>query len=201
MAATLSLAMVGGLSLRAQDAPADLRQFRVGMKLQALPSQGYTGLGCAAGGAGLATWDDFATCPADRAGRREVSFRYDDEKGTKVAGQAVLLSLVMDADGTVDAIRMQTDPAARLGLRKRGYFFGEQVMARYGESGWTCTEGAPEASQQPVGGVFVREHCEKTIGVRHLVIDRALYRAADSAPGKFTSSTSFEISLVHAGEG
>ena len=189
--------------LYAQENTTDLRQFRLGMALSALPKTGYAEFHCSNGGAVLTGGGDYAKCPADAAGRREVSFRYDDdgEHQTKVAGQPVLLSLILAGDGALQAIRMQTDPSARLFLRKRGYIFGEQVMARYGEEGWACTQVPPSGGEEPVGGLFVREHCEKSIEARHLVIDRELFRAKDKAENAFTSATSFTLSLVKAGQG
>ncbi len=171
------------------------------MPVSALPSRGYTGFACVAGGGeALAGWADYARCPADAAGRHEVAFRYDDggEQETKVAGQPMRLSLLLGAGGAVDGIRMRTDPAARLFLHKRGYLFGEQVKARYGETGWACAAGQPSGNEAGIGGVFVREHCEKTVGIRHLVLDRELFRNTDQAPGKFTSGTSFTVYRVAA---
>ena len=202
----LAMAFAGLLApgaVHAQDDTNDLRQFRLGMTLSALPKAGYAEFHCASGGAVLTGWADYKKCPADGAGRREIAFRYDDdgEHQTKVAGQPVLLSLILAEDGALQAIRMQTDPSARLFLRKRGYIFGEQVMARYGEEGWACTQAQPTGGEEPVGGLFVREHCEKSIEARHLVVDRELFRAKDKAANAFTSATSFTVSLVKAGQG
>jgi len=197
-AACMSVLLVAGAA-GAQTAESDLREFSVGMPISALPSRGYTGFTCVAGNAdALAGWADYAKCPADTAGRHEIGFRYDDdgEHDTKVAGQPMRLSLLLGDDGTVDGIRMRTDPASRLFLHKRGYIFGEQVKARYGETGWACREEKPSGNEEGVGGVFVREHCEKTIGIRHLVLDRELFRRKDEAPGKFTSATSFIVTRV-----
>jgi len=177
---------------------ADVRDFRVGMPLPALPRHGYTGFTCAADGAvHLAGWAEYGKCPADGAGLREVAFRYDDDAGheTKVAGQPVLLSLLMQPDGAVQAIRMSTDPSARLFLRKRGYLFGKQVMARYGEAGWVCHGAQPAGDEEPVGGVFLHERCEKQLGQRHLVVERELYRGKATAADAFVSRTRFTVSL------
>lgn len=182
-----------------ESGPADLRDIRVGMPASALQPQGYTGFGCVADPAvPLSGWDAYPACPPDAAGQREIAFHYSDTKdgATKVAGQPMTLSLVVGPSGAVQAIHMRTDPSARLFQHKRAYIFGLQVMARYGEDGWACTQGHPSAGEQPVGGLFVQEHCEKVFGTRRLVIDRELHRAADASPAAFTSGSSFTVSLA-----
>lgn len=195
--AMILIAASGGA--RAQDA--DIRQFRVGMPLAELPAEGYKQLTCLAADPprAIGGWSGYTLCPADPAGGREIAFRYDDpgKDETRVAGQEVLMSLVLGPDGTVEAIRVRTDPGARLFRRKRGYIFGEQVMARYGEAGWACKDAPPGPGEEMVGGMFVRQHCEKVLGIRHLIVDRALYRGVGDGPGKFVSETSFVVRLVH----
>ncbi len=92
---------------------------------------------------------------------------------------------------------MRTDPSGRLFSRKRGFRFGERVMARYGDGGWSCQNAEPGAGEQPVGHIFLRQHCEKTIGERHLIVDRALFRDAGQPQDQFTSASSFTVSLAH----
>ena len=200
--------LVAGL-LVAGAAPAptvdtDIREFSVGMPLSTLPPHGYL-IDCVPGLAkaeALKGWADYARCPVDKDGLREIRFRYGDngEYETKVVGQPMQLSLFLGQDGTVDAIRMETDPTARLFLRKRAFIFGEQVKDRYGEPGWVCTVGQPQENEEPVGGMFVREHCDKTVGIRHLVMDRELFRNKDQSLTAFISRTVFTVSLVNIGK-
>jgi hypothetical protein len=200
-AAVAAAAMLIATAAGAKAQDADVRDFRVGMAVAALPSSGYKQFACAGvePPQAISGWGDYKQCPADAAGGREVAFRYDDpgKDETRVAGQEILISLVLGPDGTVEAIRMKTDPHARLFRRKRGFIFGEQVMARYGEADWSCKDAQPKPGEEAVGGQFVRQHCEKVIGDRHLIIDRALYREAGDGPGKFVSETSFVVRLVH----
>jgi hypothetical protein len=177
------------ISAAAQE-PTDLREFRLGDPVQALPPSGYTGFACANAPAEvLSSWMDYAKCPRDERGLHAVSFRYDPAanfigqvnntyEGTRVAGQPVLLSLLIADSGIVEGIRIATDPSARLYLRKKAFLFGLQARQRYGEEGWNCDELAPATDEQPVGGVFVKEHCQKTTTTRRLIIDRELYRRA-----------------------
>ena len=89
--------------------------------------------------------------------------------------------------------RAASDPAARLYLRKKAFLFGEQVKARFGGAGWTCASQDPAADQEPVGGVFLNEHCEKTTAARKLTLDRALFRRAGQDLKDFVSRSRLEI--------
>ena len=183
----------------------DLREFRVGMDVAELPAEGYVGLACAADPAhALRGWAEYATCPADAPGLHAVRFRYDDAanpmaalddkyQGTKVAGHPVLLTLLIGDDRRVGGLEIETDPKARLYLRKKAFLLANQVKARYGEEGWACSSEPPAAGEEPVGGVFVKEHCEKTAGQRRLVLDRRLLRPHGRDLKDFVGATRLTI--------
>jgi hypothetical protein len=183
--------------------PADLREFRVGMSVEKLPASGYVGFACAAAPERtLSGWGDWRVCPADKEGLHEIRFRYDEttvatgrpgSEGTMVGGHPVQLSLLIGEDGRVDGLRIETDPAARLFLRKKAFLLGPQAMARYGQEGWTCTQGEPTPDEQPVGGVFIKEHCEKRTPKRHFIIDRALFRHPGQELRDFVGMTRITI--------
>jgi hypothetical protein len=109
----------------------------------------------------------------------------------------VLLALLISGQGQLDGIRIQTDPTARLYLRKKAFLFGLQARARYGSGGWTCHESSPGPGEEPVGGVFVKEHCEKTTQTRRLIVDRALYREAGQPLKDFTGRS--KVLILSAG--
>jgi hypothetical protein len=169
----------------------DLREFRIGMPVSALPATGYAGFTCASDTLDklseqkLSGWSDYRACPVQPDGNHAVSFRYgngeassgdDDGEKTQVSGQPVNLALLIDDNARVAGIRIETDPRARLYLRKKAFLFALQVRARFGEDGWTCRQTAPTPTEQPVGGVFIHEHCEKVTPSRHFVLDRQLFR-------------------------
>jgi hypothetical protein len=201
--AVLAAAFLAGAAAAAEEN--DLRDLRVGMEVLELPRYGYTGLACAdAPGAALPDWQDYARCPADDAGRHAVRFQYDDAanpqalvndkyEGTKVGGHPVLLTLLIRDGGRVEGLRIETDPAARLFFRKKAFLFGELAKARFGEDGWTCTGAQPTDEAQPVGGVFVQEHCEKATPTRRFVLDRALFRRPGQELREFVSRSRLEI--------
>ena len=184
--------------------PNDIREFRVGMAVVDLPVGGYGDFTCTAEpGRKIASWSQYKECPADAAGRHEVGFRYDLDanpmasvneayNGTKVGGHPVVISLLI-GDARVDAIRIDTDPHARLYLRKKAFLLADQVKERFGKDGWVCKEAAPSADEQPVGGVFIKEHCEKTAAGRHLILDRQLYRNPNQDLTSFVGGTQLLI--------
>jgi hypothetical protein len=205
IAATV-LAMVRPVGAAEDPMQGDLRDLRVGMRVAELPTEGYVDLACGekrgAAGAALASWAEFARCPADRAGRHEVTFAFAESplaelgerwEGTKVAGHPVIPSLLIDEGGVVQGIRIVTDPDARMYLKKKAFLLGIRVMGRYGRDGWTCTEAEPGAGRAPVGGLFVDRHCEKVFHDRRLILETDLYRTADQQGQEFTGATRLEI--------
>ena len=66
-------------------------------------------------------------------------------------------------------------------------------FTRYGADGWACTQAAPEAGEQPVGGVYVKERCTKTIQGRALVVERNLFRQAGQDERSFVDETRVTI--------
>jgi hypothetical protein len=171
----------------------DLREFRVGMNAADLPQSGYAGFGCAADpGRTLSNWQDWRQCPPDLSCLRVVRFRYDpamSPEGTKVAGHPVLLALVMDDAGRVEAVQIETDPNARLFTRKKAFLLGLRAKSRYGTDGWICTEDSPTADHQPVGETFVKEQCKKTLAGREVRIERSLFRHPNQDLKSFVSNT------------
>jgi hypothetical protein len=179
----------------------DLREFRVGMAVSELPRSGYGDFACAAQPSQkLTDWRDFKACPAAADGSHAVSFRYDnagtgeENAGkTRVGGQPVNLSLMIDDQAEVIGLRIETDPHSGLYLHKKAYLFGLQARARFGENGWTCLEAKPTPTEQPIGGVFVKEHCEKDTPTRHFVLDRQLFRDPRKDLREFTDATQLTI--------
>jgi hypothetical protein len=201
--AALILALAAALPAAAEEN--DLREFRVGMAVGDIPRAGYLAFACADGPARkLDAWQDYRQCPAQASGWHAVRFQYDEAanplakvnglyEGTKVGGHPVLLTALIGDDDRLKGLVIETDPAARLYLRKKAFLFGEQVKARYGDAGWTCASQEPGPDQGPVGGVFINEHCEKITPSRRLTLDRALFRRAGQDLKDFVSRSRLEI--------
>lgn len=216
-AASTAMVVLAALALAPRPAAAeenDLREFRIGMPVSELPKEGYLGFACADDPKHkLNSWQEYEQCPADASGLRAVRFRYDEDastpitrsvngvplstvnglyEGTKVGGHPVLLSLLLGHD-RVEGLVIETDPSARLYLRKKAFLFADQARARYGEDGWACTSQPQAADEEPVGGVYINEHCEKTTPTRRLVLDHALFRRAGQELKDFVSRARLEI--------
>jgi hypothetical protein len=175
----------------------DLRDIRLGMAAAELPDSGYVDFACAADmKRTLAGWQNWRDCPADAGGTRAIRFGYDpltSRDGTMVAGHPAILTLLIDDTGHVAGLQIETDPKARLYIRKKAFLLGIQARSRYGSDGWTCTEGQPDAGDQPVGGVYVKERCAKTISGRSLVVERNLFRRPDQDAKSFVDETRISI--------
>lgn len=177
----------------------DLRDIIVGMRIGDLPYSGYVNLTCARRtDLKLSDWSSWRDCPADDEARRAIRFEFDPETsrdGTLVAGHPVILTALIDAEGIVSELDIDTDPKARLYQRKKAFLLGMQVKSRYGSEGWDCAERQPTSSEQPVGGVFVRETCKKAIQGRRLTVQRDLYRRLDQDPKNFVDQTQVKITV------
>ena len=175
----------------------DLRDIRLGMAAAELEESGYVDLYCAADPKRmLAGWKNWRDCPADASGVRAIRFSYDpstSRNGTMVAGHPAILTLMIDDTAHVAGLLIETDPTARLYIRKKAFLLGLQARSRYGSDGWACTEGQPGAGEQPVGGIYLKERCIKTIRGRSLVVERNLFRQADQDIKNFVDQTRISI--------
>jgi hypothetical protein len=182
-----------------QDDNRDLRQFALGMSVAALPSSGYTDFSCTDRPAQhLPAWSAWQECPATPQGLRGVSFRYDEHaavhvsdatKGTKVAGHPVRLALYFSKDAQLKGILIETDPKARLYLRKKAFLLADQAKSRFGPTGWQCRSRGADATRIPIGGVFIDQDCEKTTATRHFILAQRLYRPSGGPIDAFVSET------------
>jgi hypothetical protein len=178
----------------------DLRDIRVGMPASELAKSGYVDFACAADPKHtLAGWENWHDCPAEARGTRAIRFGFDpttSRDGTMVAGHPAILTLLIADGGTVAGLRIETDPKARLYIKKKAFLLGIQAKSRYGADGWLCTEGEAGAGDQPVGGVYLRERCTKTISGRALLVERNLFRRPEQDIKDFVDET--RVSILRA---
>ncbi|MCA6123552.1 hypothetical protein J6500_16855 [Bradyrhizobium sp. WSM 1704] len=179
---------------------ADLRDINVGMAITDVPDAGYINLTCAGDKTHrLAEWAQWPTCPAGPDKLTGIRFDYDRataREGTMVAGHPAVLTVMIDKDARIAALTIETDPKARLYLKKKAFLLGQQAKSRYGEDGWNCTQAQPSGDKQEVGGVFVDERCTKTTDGRAIEIERRLYRELNKDIKEFTDETRITIRRV-----
>jgi hypothetical protein len=186
----------------------DLRDLRVGMKVSAIPAGEYVDLICAAEPARkLDDWSGYRACPAEPSGERAVGFHFNDElnplarvndtyEGTKIAGHPVALALLINEAGEVAALRIDTDPHARLFWRKKAFLLARLVKVHYGEEGWTCRPSPPAEGETPVGGLLIKDHCEKSADHRRIQMDQFVYRRPGQSASEFVNETHVLIRLA-----
>ena len=109
-----------------------------------------------------------------------------------------ILTLLVDDKGLVAGLRIVTDPKARLYIRKKAFLLGMQVKSRYGAEGWTCRQAQPADGEQPVGGVYIRESCLKTLQGRSITVERELFRRPDQDMKTFVDETRILIRRADA---
>lgn len=175
----------------------DLRDIRIGAKAADLPAAGYVDFSCAADAKiKPSAWPAWRDCPAGADGLRELHFGFDPQTsrdGTVVAGHPAILTALIDEDGVVAGLRIETDPKARLYLRKKAFLFAAQVKARYGAEGWSCMQAGLNAGETAVGGVHVKEKCTKTTQGRALTVESNLFRKAGQDEKNFVDETRLTI--------
>jgi hypothetical protein len=197
-----SLAFEATMVAAEEPAGNDLRDIRIGMAVTDLPAAGYANFACANDqGHAIAAWSDWSNCPADKEGLHAVRFDYDpatSHDGTMVAGHPAILTLLVDDKGLVAGLRIVTDPKARLYIRKKAFLLGMQVKSRYGAEGWTCRQAQPADGEQPVGGVYIRESCVKTLQGRSITVERELFRRPDQDMKTFVDETRILIRRADA---
>lgn len=165
---------------------------------------------------------EFARCPVEEGtGLHEVQFRYDDAleywaramgaaplieqfEGTKIFNHPVVLSILVDEDGVVRAMRAVTDDRVPDRVRQLAYTLPGAARSYLGSDGWVCEEIPPAEGEQPMTGRLVKEDCTKTgeDGTRMQTEARLLRRPGQTLfdpannqvrTGYFTSTGRLEI--------
>ena len=224
--AAAALIVLGAALGRAEQPPrpADIWSLKFGTPASALPAKDFIDYACGSDGGPpqqpLAGWSDYAKCPPEPSGLREVYFRYDDEleywarahrsrtliaqyAGTKVLDFPVVVSGLFDTVGTLAGLRIVTDPRASPQDRKQGYTLTNFFKARYGSEGWNCADTPPAPGETPVGNLYINQRWTKLAnGGMRVVLETKFLRRPGQAEfsssgkltvGQFESSTRLEL--------
>jgi hypothetical protein len=207
-----------------QTDPGEVHGLRLGLHADAMSTDDWGELACGSNGGPprqtLDTWSEFKKCPPEASGLHEVYARFDDEAeyigkaiddplfageqtGTRVAGHPVILSALFDDAGVLRGIRMVSDPRATPLERRMAHLLKVAVMNHYGPEGWTCVDTPPDPGETPVGGVFIKQRCQKTTPERAMTVEAHFLRKPgqnavdpethDYTQGQFESWTRFEL--------
>ena len=222
-AAALVLAACPAVSQNKGD-PGEIRGLKLGLKAATMTTDGFGEFACGSNGGParqkLDDWTGFSKCPPEASGLHEVNVRFEDEKefigravdddrytaqrsSTRVAGHPVILSVLFDDGGTLRGLRFFSDPRASPLERRMAHMLRLAVINRYGAGGWNCTDLPAAEGETPVGGVFVKQRCEKLTAERTLAVEARFLRkpgqnAIDPKTGEYTSGqfeswTRFEV--------
>lgn len=124
----------------------------------------------------LKSFADFAACPTEADGLREVWFRYDDTleylahavrdrvqiiklSFTKIGMQPAILSFLVDDTGAIRGYRVHTDPAADPKVRYDHHLASAMMRAVLGPEGWVCTDLPRAEGEGEIEEQFVKQRC------------------------------------------
>jgi hypothetical protein len=204
--------------------PGELHGLKLGLNAKAMTLDGWGDLACGSNGGPprqkLDGWSDFKKCRPEASGLYEIAARFEDEDeyigkaiddpmyasqrtGTRVAGHPVILSVLFDGEGVLRGIRFVSDPRGTPIERRMAHMLRLAVINHYEPDGWKCTDFPAAEGETPVGGVFIKQRCEKTTPERALTVEAHFLRkpgqnAIDPATreytqGQFESWTRFEL--------
>ncbi|MFO1185726.1 MAG: pentapeptide repeat-containing protein [Bauldia sp.] len=193
----------------AQTNPPKVWEIPLGTPVTDLPGDQLVDPACGTNGGPqglpLADFGEFAKCPPEPSGLREIWFHYDDAleyiaraqrnpvlvrrfSATSFGGQPVILSFLVDGEGTIRGYRMVTDSRAEESVRINAYAAAAFFRGVIGRD-WDCEDLPRAEGETPIEGSFVKERCRASArGVSAVAEARYYYRPGqrliDPATGK-----------------
>jgi hypothetical protein len=202
----------------------EIRGLRLGLDARTMSTDSFGEFACGSNGGPprqrLDDWSGFAKCRAEENGLHEVHVRFDDEdeyigkaiddplfaarkSGTRVAGHPVILSALFDPNGVLRGLRFVSDPRAAPSDRRMAHLLRIAIINHYDPAGWACTDIPAAAGETPVGGIFLKQRCEKITPERCMTVEARFLRkpgqsdvdpaTGDYTSGQFESWTRFEL--------
>ena len=110
----------------------------------------------------------------------------------------MILSVLFDDGGMLRGLRFVSDPRAAPLERRMAHMLRLAVINRYGAGGWNCTDLPAAEGETPVGGVFVKQRCDKTTAERYLTVEAHFLRKpgqsdTDPATGEYRAGPVREL--------
>jgi hypothetical protein len=202
----------------------ELRGLKLGLDAKTISTDRWGEFACGSNGgpprAKITDWSEFGKCRPEDSGLHEVYVRFDDEdeyvgraiddplfaaqrRGTRVAGHPVILTVLFDKDGILRGLRFVSDPRGDPAARRMAHLLRIAIINRYEPDGWTCVDTPLAPGETAVGGISLKQRCEKTTPERHLMVEARFLRkpgqsdidktTGDYTVGQFESWTRFEL--------
>ncbi|MCF1742757.1 hypothetical protein [Paradevosia shaoguanensis] len=225
--AAFSFLLSNQVTAQEQSLAPDYRNFALGTDASDMPKDGIQVFACGSDGGpplqALSGWEDYSKCARDKRGLHEVYVEFDTSlqrivdatedqyklspwfkkyAGTRVAGFAVVMSMLFDDSGVARGFRVVTDQRAGLDERERAFLLELRILPRYGRTGWTCLDRPPQNKETPVGETYINRLCSKDTDGKHITVETHLFRKAGQTgvnlsgryiPGDYESLTRWEV--------
>src|SRR4029453_12720219 len=94
----------------------------------------------------------------------------------RVAVPPVILTVLFGGGGILRGLRFVSDPRGDPGARRMAHLLRLAIINRYNPAGWSCTDFPPAPGETPVGGVFLKQRCEKVTAERQLMVEARFLR-------------------------
>jgi hypothetical protein len=97
-----------------------------------------------------------------------------------------------------------TDPRQQLSRdRNEFWILADFIRHRFGDDGWQCKDLPAEEGESPAGSNFIKNHCEKTAGDLHFILEQRYFEkkgqqfldpnTGKPRPEDYESATRFEM--------
>lgn len=201
------VAASGAGNAQAQQSTARIWDIPFGTHVDNLPVVAFVDPACGTNGGppslSLDQFADFERCPVEaETGLREVWFIYDDTleyvglaqrepaqyRATSLLGQPLILSFLIDNNGRVQGYRIFTDQRAEPELREEAHGLVIPFRARFGMSGWECTDLPQSEGEIPFRGLYVNQVCGKEFGGKRGTVEaRLFYKQGQTRINRFNN--------------
>jgi hypothetical protein len=198
---------------------------KIGEPVSQIPDMEVVDIACGTNGGppaqAIGSFVNFARCPAEATGLREVYFANDDEidyiakaleneykvlqGGTSIYAHPVVVSVLVDEGGVVRGIRVVTDERASQRERRVAVTLARNLKGRYSSWEPACEDIALQPGENRVGNQFEHEVCtaqSAKFGQRMRLEASYLRKKGQEAlntetqkinPGYFQSQTRLEV--------
>jgi hypothetical protein len=198
---------------------------KLGQPVSQIPDKDVVNVSCGTNGGPpsipLKSFNDYAKCPPEPSGLREIYFQYDDEQdyvakaldleyrvvqgGTSIYAHPVIISVLVDDKGIVQGIRIVTDDRASQVDRRSGVTLATNLRDRFDPWSLNCQKIPPKEGEAGLGQQFVHDLCtaENPALKQRVRIEATYLRKKGQTPinletraitkGNFESKTRFEL--------